>query len=275
MKNLLIVTLLFTLTLFSTTNTTFAQDAYNVINIRGKVSQNGRAVRRGAKLKASDKIKFVTPRAMLLVSSQKYGRMVLSANPRKKQVSETSYILRNLISKGRASARGSEILFNSIMVRGYFGNEEHLVLGGEEKIRVSKKAFPLDKKNFFFMNYEYKGEQVNKKLPFKGDYFYINQDRLFRINGKKISEKGLNNFRLFYYKDGTPEEIGNIKLVFINDDSPLKKTVDEIASFVKENGSSKEEVKMAVDGFLRKHFGTPNKEEFEAWYKKNYEEKND
>ena len=115
MKNLLIVTLLFTLTLFSTTNTTFAQDAYNVINIRGKVSQNGKAVRRGSKLKASDKIKFVTPRAMLLVSSQKYGRMVLSANPRKKQMSETSYILRNLISKGRASARGSEILFNSIM----------------------------------------------------------------------------------------------------------------------------------------------------------------
>ncbi|OJJ15556.1 hypothetical protein BKI52_37360 [marine bacterium AO1-C] len=266
MKNTIIVALLM---IFA--QAAFAQDSYNVINIRGKVSKNGKTVRRGAKLKANDQIKFVTPRAMLLVSSQKYGRMVLSANPRKKQVSETSYILRNLISKGRASARGSEILFNSIMVRGYFGNEEHLVLGGEEKIRVSKKAFPLDKKNFFFINYQYKGEDVNKKLPYKDDYFFINQDRLFRINGEKISGEGINDFRLFYYKDGTPDEIGQLKLVFINDESPLKKTIDDMVSFVKENGSKPSEVKMAVDGFLRKHFGSPNKEEFEAWYKKNYE----
>ncbi len=209
MKNTIIVALLLVLG-----QATFAQDTYNVINIRGKVSQNGKAVRRGAKLKANDKIKFVTPRSMLLVSSQKYGRMVLSSNPRKKQVSETSYILGNLISKGRASARGSEILFNRIMVKGYFGNEPHLVLGGEEKIRVSNKAFPLNKENFFFINYQYKGEDVNKKLPYesgqKGDYFLINQDRLFRINGEKISEKGIQDFRLFYYKNGTPEEIGEL-----------------------------------------------------------------
>ncbi len=70
---------------------------------------------------------------------------------------------------------------------------------------------------------------------------------------------------------GFNPELRPIKLVFINNESPLKKTIDEMVAFIKENGTNSEDTKVAVDGFLRKHFGAPNKEEFEAWYKKNYQ----
>lgn len=248
-----------------------AQDSYNVINTKGKVSKNGKTIRRGQKLKSSDKIKFATSQAMLLVSSQKFGRMVLSANPRKKNISETSYILKNLISKGRASARGNEILFNKVMIWSYFGKDKHLILGGEERIKVHKTSFPMNKQNFFFINYNFKGEEVNKKLRFDKDQFIINKERLFRINKQKISGEGITDFKLFYYKDGAPDFIGDIKLVFLDDDSQVKKVIEEMVKFLKSSKMSREEIEKSVDAYLSKYLGEPNKKEFKNWFKKNYE----
>lgn len=266
---------LFIVLLLGICHLSFAQDSYNVINIKGKVNKNGKTIRRGQKLTASDKIKFVSPRAMLLVSSQKYGRMVLSANPRKKNVSETSYILKNLVSKGRASARGNAVLFNKTMIWTYFGRgtTKHLIIGEEEKVTVSKKAFPMNKDSFFFIHYKYKGEDVNKKLRFNEDAskFIINKDRLFRIHDKKISGEGIEDFKMFYYVKGKePVVIGDIKMAFFDDNSENKKAIHELAGFMKEGKMGEKEIRNAVFAYLARYFGEPNGEEFNHWFKKNF-----
>jgi hypothetical protein len=247
-----------------------AQDVYNVINIKGKVSQNGKTIRRGQKLKATDKIKFVSPRALLLVSSQRYGRMVLSSKPAKKGMSEAAYILKNLVSKGRASARGEEAMVSREMVYSRFGKgNPHLIFDGEESAKVKKVVFPLNEKSFFFVSYSYKGENVNKKLPFEGTSFTVNKDRLFRIEGKKISGEGIHDFHLKYYKNGEEViDIGKIKLFFW--DNAYKKDLDEMVKFMKKNKLTEDEIKDTVFSYLQKNFGEPNAYQFKKWYKKHY-----
>ncbi len=247
-----------------------AQDVYNVINIKGKVSQNGKTIRRGQKLKATDKIKFVSPRALLLVSSQRYGRMVLSGKPAKKGMSEAAYILKNLVSKGRASARGEEAMVSREMVYSRFGKgKPHLIFDGEESAKVKKIVFPLNEKSFFFVSYSYKGENVNKKLPFEGTTFTINKDRLFRVEGKKISEEGIHDFHLKYYKNGEEViDIGKVKLFFW--DNAHKKDLDDMVKFMKKNKLTEDEIKDTVFSYLQKNFGEPNAYQFKKWYKKHY-----
>ncbi|WP_299466278.1 hypothetical protein [uncultured Microscilla sp.] len=261
----------FIVLLISIQHLSFAQDVYHVINIKGKVSRNGKNIRRGQKLKATDKIKFVSPRALLLVSSQRYGRMVLSAKPAQKSMSEAAYILKNLVSKGRASARGDEKMVTREMIHYYFGKgEPHLILGDEATVKVKKALFPLNKKSFFFMSYQYKGEKVNKKLPFEDNRFTVNKDRLFRVEGKKISGKEINDFGLFYYKNGEEViDIGRVKLFFW--DNAHQKKVDEMVKFMKANELTQEEIKDTVFAYLQKYFGEPNADQFKTWYQKHYQ----
>lgn len=247
-----------------------AQDVYNVINIKGKVSQNGKTVKRGQKLKESDKIKFVSPRALLLVSSQRYGRMVLSAKPAKKHMSEATYILKNLVSKGRASARGDEALISREMIYSFFGSgKPRLIFGNKESAKVRANMFPLSKSYFFFISYYYKGEKVNKKLPFEGNTFHIDKERLFVIEGKKVSGEGIHDFELKYYKNGEDlVDIGKIKLYFW--DKAYQKDIDEMVKFMKKNKLTEDEIKDTVFSYLQKNFGEPHPEKFKAWYAKHY-----
>ncbi|WP_045113809.1 hypothetical protein [Microscilla marina] len=261
----------FIVLLISIQHLSFAQDVYNVINIKGKVSRNGKNIRRGQKLKATDKIKFVSPRALLLVSSQRYGRMVLSAKPAQKSMSEAAYILKNLVSKGRASARGDKKMVTREMIHYYFGKgEPHLILGEEATVKVKKSLFPLNKKSFFFMSYQYKGEKINKKLPFEDNRFTVNKDRLFRVEGKKVSGKGINDFGLFYYKNGEEViDIGRVKLFFW--DNAHQKKIDEMVKFMKANELTQSEIQDTVFAYLQKYFGEPNGDEFKTWYQKHYQ----
>ena len=241
-----------------------AQDSYHVINIKGKVSRNGKKVKRGQKLSANDQVKFLTPRALLLVSSQRYGRKVLSGNPARKSESEVVYMIKSLVIKTRASAgfAASELPNGQTGLLSHFGKDKHLILGNEERILVDKKEFILNQHSFFLLRYEHEGKTVEQKIPHEANQLIFNQE---------ILNKNVVAYTLIYQKEGNkPQQSGAIKLVQLYNKSEGKKAVDEFVAFLRKNKLKKSKIKRATKSYLKKYFGTPHHSRFYSWFKANY-----
>lgn len=259
MKNTFIIYLL--ASIFSVV---IAQDSYHVIKIKGKVSRNGQRVKQGQKLNSSDRIKFLTPGSLLLVSSQRFGRKVLSGNPTQKNDSEIAYMVKRLVSKNRASVRGfiaSKESEKDNSMLDYFDKDKHLVLGNEERIAIDKKKFVLNQNSFFLLKYQHEGKTIEQKIPSEASQLIFNQ---------KIIHKEVADYELIYQKEGSKQKLGSLKLAQLADKSKGKKAIDKLVRFMRKGKLEKSKVKENIQNYLTKYFGTPNDQQYNRWFKTNY-----
>ncbi|MFL5728760.1 MAG: hypothetical protein ACJ75J_04660, partial [Cytophagaceae bacterium] len=210
--------------------------------------------------------------AMAAVLSPQKGRFTLNADKVQKNakgefIALIEASMSPLGSTKKLSTRAG-LLTNTIELQKFFAAGDSLSQGrflviGKGKYVLSKDAFPLDDKHFFFIRYSYEGQQVNKKLAFSGDTLFIDKT-IYQIDGKDKAPAGASDMKLYQYVMKDKAEsllITDFHPVFIAREqmkSDLKTLVDQLKVMHKNNF---ELVSEDVLFHVNAYYGKPDPEE--------------
>jgi hypothetical protein len=109
------------------------------------------------------------------------------------------------------SSRGGSILKKNDL-SSYFSGK--FVVLGKLGVEVDDSAYLMDNDHFFFLRYNYKGEEINKKVAFSHDTMFIDKTNLFTVDGKPIPGADNTAIKLFYRKGNESVFISVFNLIF-------------------------------------------------------------
>jgi hypothetical protein len=263
MKKYFLLLLVVSLAIFQTQ----AQD-YKVIHVNGTiVAQSTKSnLTRGTAFGEKEKFQYKTNDARAVVINTKKGQRYIL----KSTSADAGYHNANLTpSAGNISSRAGG-LNNRLDLRNHF-NGKYVILG-ELKVVINSAAFPMDKEHFFYINYLYKGESINKRLLFRGDTLIINKDSLLRVDGKSIRNEDITEMKLIYYSkvDGkvAPSVISSTFYPIFPEEETLKEEVEIVVDAMK--GKSEDEIIKAIASYISDVYGKSNKENVAQWYHANF-----
>ena len=233
-------------------------ETYKVIKVNGQIvmRKSGKALLQGDEFLATTLLDFKTQDSRAAVISPTKGRFVLTAD---NSTGKTNLVpgMSNISSRAGA-------LINQIDLENHF--KGNYVILESQKLKISKEAYPMNEKNFFFLQYEYEGEVINKKLAFQGDTLILDRSTIFTIDGKQVSMKNDLKCALKYRKSEQNENflVSEFNLVTpsLNDlkseleillsNSPAKKTSDKVDE---------------VGGYLLEFYGQADRDNLIEWMK--------
>lgn len=238
-------------------------DNFKVIKVNGNILfvKTGKQLAIGDLFKSDEKLNFATQDSRAAVISKKNGRFVLTADSKVGEVSNLVPALSNVDTRSGA-------LINALDLKNHFSNR-YLIIN-ELSIKISKDIYPMSNSSFFYIQYEYEGEKVAKKLSkFKGDVLTLSVQDIFTVDGKQLLIPEETSVTL-YYKDELSKKTLNINdfiLVTPNE----KILMDEVKVLMEELGNkSKEQKKSEILAFLYEFYGKPQQENVTIWLKKNF-----
>ncbi|MDR1225238.1 MAG: hypothetical protein LBL07_20510 [Tannerella sp.] len=144
----------------------------------------------------SEEITWKTPdQVMKAFDTQTNKIRVITASLMKTAGKKT--VMDYLTGTKRMSVRSGKLL-NQVELSSFFNRS----IGVLERFAV--EAFlPVDQEHFYYVNYEYEGELVNKKLPVNGQSIVIDRS-IFTIDG--VRKEPFNvNLKLYYYDAATEQ----------------------------------------------------------------------
>lgn len=238
-----------------------AKDEYKVIKVNGKIllSKSGKNLTTGDIFSPETQLKFVTPQSRAAVISKLKGRFVLKPD------SDNSGT--NLLPAMNNIASRSGAILNQIDLQNHF-NDNYLIID-QVKVKIGGETFPMNDKNFFYLQYEHDGETIRKKLDAEDGHMIIDKNELFKIDGKPIDTKNGETMALYYRKseEKTSVKINTFSPVFPNKEElkvEIQVILDEYAD--KDNETKKEE----ITAYLNEFYGKPNKENLDRYLKEEF-----
>jgi hypothetical protein len=227
------------------------EEVYFITFVKGTIvlEKTQKVLKVGDKISPKDKIVFKDKDAMAAVLSPQKGRFTLTADKAQKNSKGEFLALIEASMSPMGSAKKlstrAGLLTNIMELQKFFAASDSLSQGrflviGKGKYSLSKEAFPLDEKHFFFIRYNYEGQQINKKLSYKADTLFID-NTVYQIDEKDIKKSNVSDMKLYQYiiKD-KPESIliTDFNPVFISRDqikSELRVLVDQLKVLYKNN----------------------------------------
>lgn len=183
----------------------YAQD-YTVIHVRGEIfkKSSDTPIKRGDRVGADEEIIFKSPNAVAAVLSPSRGRYILKPQSNSGSTNDLFYVLSSIVTpvRGRMSTRAGGIN-NSLDFRNFFGNQFAFV-GDQLKIQISSVSYPQNDSSFFYIQYQYDGEAINKKLGNDNDNLIIDRVELFKIDSSPVEVDKISDYMLYYF-DGSQE----------------------------------------------------------------------
>jgi hypothetical protein len=168
----------------------------------GKIydESSGSYLQKGSKVDNSAKLKFETVNARAAALSSSRGRFVIQKSSSTSSQSDLAYTLASVISpaRGKLSTRAGGIN-NKLDFEKQFGEGPIAIIGGVYRVSVSSSAYPVSEDQFFYAQYEYQGESINKKLSNDGNELIFQVDELFKVDNQPINPLESSNMKLFYY----------------------------------------------------------------------------
>lgn len=236
-------------------------DNYKVIKVDGRIifQTSGKDMHTGDQFTSNEKLDFKTQESRAAVISKQKGRFVLTPDAKSSSASNLLPAMNNVSSRAGA-------LINAIDLKNHF-SDNYLVLD-EMELKVGKDVYPMNKDNFFYLQYTYQGEGVAKRLAFHGDTLELTPRDIFTIDGKQI-EIPLKTKMSIYYRDNLNNKsfrISEFTLITPNN-KDLKEELEVISGELTEDESEK--VKDEITSYLNEFYGKPQKENLSAWLKKN------
>jgi len=248
--------LLIALLLVSMTSSHFYNvDEYRVIKVNGQIiyKKTGKDMSTGDVFKSDLPLVFKTEASHAAIISKIKGRFVLSqANTGAKT---------NLVPAVNNMSSRSGAIINELDVKNHFTGK-YLILN-EVRVTVSPQAYVQDDSHFFFMQYEYNGEKIMKKLNFSKDQLILNENELFTIDGNRVET--INTEMALYYRDATQK-----KNSFISKFEPVfpdsKELALELEVIMQEFQGETDEKKIEeVKSYLNEFYGKPQDENLKNW----------
>lgn len=246
-----------------TFNSAFSQDLYIIQSVKGKVRQDGKVIKAGDKVKSTDKLIFEKGSA-LLVSSQKLGRLVIQQTQGTFN-SETAYLFSDLMPKKKnASTRGG--LCSSLEFRQHFKDSVFRVYG-TTAFSTCQNSFPQDSARFFYLQYLYNNQTINKQLSGSGDFTVMDHKIIFSINGQPVNQSQVKRVSLFYYDPSKKinEKLASFKLELIPVDDTVKEDLKKMILMLSANSGCYADVVETVHHHLEMLYGQSSTSNISEW----------
>jgi len=253
MKSLVFCLLILTANIISV----FGQNDFKVIRVNGDILIKSRniSLETGTVFYSNEDLLFKTDDATAAVINAQKGRLVITSRDHDLSAAKSNY----LPSMYNISSRGGIILNNADLGSVFSGK---YVILERQGITLDKNAFPMDNNNFFFLRYTYKGETINKKLPFSGDTLLIEKKSLLTVDGNPIPGADNTKIKLYYRKGNESILISEFDLIF-PDMKQLEKEVGIILNEMK--GKTADEKINETGAFIGEFYGKTDRDCLANW----------
>jgi hypothetical protein len=243
--------------LFFVLEPAFNQEDFKVIKVNGTIllKTRGVSLETGTVFSAKEDLLFRSDDAAAAVINSQKGRVVITSKNHDLSSARSNY----LPSMYNISSRGGLMLTIADLSSHFSG--KYVILDRED-IELDKASFPMNAENFFFLRYKYKGEEINKKLGFKGDTLIIDKAALFTIDGNPIPSADNTKIKLFYRRSNESVFISEFDLIF-PDMNQLARETEVILNEL--NGKSAD-VKISETGsYINEFYGKVSPECLKKW----------
>ena len=233
---------------------------FKVIRVNGKILfvKTNNEMKRGDTYVNGTPLKFLTQTAKAAIINPQKGRYVLQANTKGK--------VKVLPATSNVTSRAGALI-NQIDLQNHFSGK--YLIFDEDVITIGSEAFPMDDKHFFYLKYNYNGEDIAKIIPHKENKIILNKEDIFKIDGKAIpvEEKEMT----LYYRNDVDKKsykINSFTPVFPDLDV-LKVEVDMLISELGEGKTDEDEIS-EITSYLNEFYGQPQKESLYKWLEKEF-----
>lgn len=270
LRGVFFLVLIFTLSLV---NQSFGQD-YTVIAVRGSVKskKTGKPLRPGDIIPLNDQVTFKDKNDFVSLITTEGARKYFNYPLKRFRKKKANYDIQMIVKDGaQPYLPVTPILETVDQAKVFFASSGFLLFGPDSKIKMPKKVWPFSRALFFYVNYDYKEDNVDKKLDYKGDTLVFIKKNIFKIDGKEVDGKYAENFKLYYYNQPKNKHtfIGKWKPYFVIDER-LKEETDVLIAQLKNRKASDETVVSEIAGFLATQYGNMIAEDFKEWMRENY-----
>lgn len=239
---------------------------YKVIKVSGTIllQKSNTALQMGTIFGENDELSFGTNNSRAAVINPEKGRFILMPSN-----NNLAFAKANLSpAMSNISSRGGSIL-NIVDLENHFSGKYAII--DKVELKINPTLFPMDKNNFFYMRYIYKGDTINKQLSYSGDTLIIKKSELLTVDGKPIPNPDISTMEILYLQKNTEVKrihINSFDPVFLNE-ADLLAEISIILSDLK--GKDRETKINEIISYITEMYGKPNKENLEEWLAKNIE----
>lgn len=244
--------------------TLFGQDYY-ILQVKGIVKKNktGELIKTKDVVKADDQLIFSSSSDAVAVVSPKSGRFILKPGKQIKSNELISYVKDALSPASTRLSTRSGGLNNILDLKTLFA--QPILLLPELHYKVNYKSFPIAEKTFFYIQYLYKGELINKQLQINTDsLLIINRVDLFKIDGKPVDESEIKNFVLHYYSEKGPILISPISFI-LADLTAVKNEVDVLVETLGTSEKDSSKTQNEILNYLSEQYGKVDGPNLQHW----------
>lgn len=235
---------------------------YRIVKVFGKVSlaTKKEPLQRNQKIQRNEPLRFGSLQDMVVVIDEKGGAFLLLPQQTLQQFKVKPLTF-------GVSTRPGRIL-NDLQLRQYFvENDSLLLIDGKFSLVLGNAAFPMNEERFFYLEYNWKGQKIAKKLGYRGDTLIIDAKELYKVDGVPIDRaEVLQNYHLYYRNAKTKESVAYPDLkqpIFIFEakavdfQEELKLVLGNVAQ------QSYQEKYAKIDAYLRTFYGRVGAKELE------------
>jgi hypothetical protein len=246
--------------LFSTLS--YGQQNFKVIKVNGTITlkTKGISLQTGTVFAENEDLLFRSDDATAAVINSQKGRLILTSKNHDLSSASSNYLppMYNVASRGLGS-----LISLTDMKENFSG--KYAILG-RQLLEVNPKNFPMNKENFFFLRYIYKGEEINKKLDFSGDTLIIDKNSIYKVDGKPITKPDNTQTSLYYRKGTESLLVNNFDLIFPDEKQLVKEVKIILDEFAQKTG--KEKIN-EVGAYINENYGKISRDNLLPWLEKN------
>lgn len=262
------------------------EDFYHVLEVNGKIKniKTNSDLSQGDNLSSNAKVKFSTADAVAMLHSRTQGRFQLRAQADKPKPGIELWVRDGLLALNNTINTRAGKITDMNAFRLHFKNEgqNYLVLGGKTEIEISNELLEkiFFEEGFFFIRYQYQGNNINKRLNLQGNILTLSENEIFTIDGKPIKDpENITNFMISFYrtakKDAMYLEDTELKkhlyfdLRFVNEAILQQKGAYTLVKYLKQEGESEEKILDALKELLG-DLGGVERDNLKVWYKNSF-----
>lgn len=241
----------------------FSQVNYRVIKVNGSIIyvRTGNSMTLGDVFTEDEDLSFQTPNSRAAVINPGTGRFILSPDNYEDLSSAKSNFLPAM---SNLSTRGG-IINNMTDLQNQFC--DNIVILCEAGYFLNPYKFPMNENQFFFMKFEYKGEEINKKLSFYQNKLIISREEILKVDQMPIKEIDTPDISFNYYNNGVAEYISDFNLVLPN----LEVLNSELRIILDESPDKSYNQKVNdISGYIFEFYGKADKQDVMSYLEKSF-----
>ncbi len=231
-----------------------AQSDYKVIKVNGSILyvRTGSSMAQGDVFAENEDLDFATPNSRAAVINPEKGRFVLTGGSQSQVAKAKSNFLPGM---SNISTRGGAL--NSLAdIQNQFTGPVTILY--KASWHINPYQFPVNEETFFYLQFLYKGETINKKLKSADNNLVLEKSEILMVDEEPIEAPDTPNTILYYNGREGAQYISAFKLVF----PEIDELADECFTLLEYSGDLPyAKAVNELSGFIFEFYGKPDKQD--------------